>query len=261
MGQSHLINTLPLWAVYLLTGGLGLLSVELGFWSGKYWKERHPEEQESQIGPMIAATLGLWAFLLAFIVSNATNRFDARRALVVDEANAIGTTYLRAGYLAEPYASESRKLLRDYASQRLGLAELDTYTASRKSSEDIQGRLWALAQQVAVTQPPNPVIAIYINSLNETIDLHTKRITALTVGRIPFTIYAGMYMVAVLGLLMLGFQSGITGTRDLIVTIVLIMIFSGIMLLIIDLDRPWGGLLRISTQPIQDLISGFSSIK
>ncbi len=97
MERMHLLDYLPLWVIYLLTVGLGLLAEELGFHLGKYWKARHPDEQESHIGAMIAASLGLWAFLLAFLVGIAANRFDARRELVVEEANSIGTTYLRAG--------------------------------------------------------------------------------------------------------------------------------------------------------------------
>jgi hypothetical protein len=261
MAQLHIIDAMPLWVVYLVTIGLSLLAEEVGFRLGKIWKKRHPQENESQIGPMIAATLGLWAFLLAFLVSNAANRFDARRALVVDEANSIGTTYLRAGYLPEPYSSESRALLEEYANERLRLVELDSFFPARQRLEEIQVSLWGMAEELAESQPPNPVLALYIDALNQTIDLHTDRITAITVGRVPFTIYAGMYLVAIFGLLMLGFQSGIGGYRDLFATIVLIMIFSGIMLLIIDLDRPWGGLLRVSQQPMQDLINSFSGFK
>jgi hypothetical protein len=261
MGQTHLFDNLPLWAVYLLTIGLGLLAVELGFRFGKYWKERHPDEQESHIGAMIAATLGLWAFLLAFLVGIATNRYDARRALVLDEANSIGTTYLRAGYLPEPDASQSRELLREYAGERLKLVELNTHTAARQRSEEIHSLLWAIAQELAVTQPANELLALYVDSLNQTIDLHSSRVTALTAARIPFTIYIGMYMVAMLGLLMLGFQSGINGKRNLIVTLVLILIFSGVMLLIIDMDRSWEGLLRVSQQPMIDVINSFTNFK
>ena len=261
MDRMTLLDNLPLWAVYLLTLGFGLLAVELGFRLGKYWKKGHPDEHESHISPMIAATLGLWAFLLAFLVGIVNNRFDARRELVVEEANSIGTTYLRAGYLSEPYASQSRELLREYAGERLKLVELKTYTAARQRSEEIQPILWAIAQNLAVTQPANPVLALYIDSLNQTIDLHTSRVTALNLARIPSTLYIGMYVIATLGLMMLGFQSGISGKRNLIVTVILIFIFSTIMLLIVDLDRSWGGLLRVSQQPMIDLINSFSSYK
>ncbi len=182
-------------------------------------------------------------------------------ALVVEEANSIGTTYLRAGYLPEPYASQSRELLREYAGERLNLVELTTHAAARQRSEEIQPLLWAMAQKLATTQPANPVLALYIDSLNQTIDLHTSRVTALTTARIPFTIYVGMYLVALLGLAMLGFQSGINGKRNLLVTLVLILVFSSVMLLIIDLDRSWGGLIRVDQQPMIDLISSFASFE
>ena len=259
MDQMHLLDYLPIWIVYLLTIGLGLFAVELGFRLGSYWKQRHPEEQESHIGAMIYATFSLWAFLLAFLVGISVNRFDERRMLVIEEANSIGTTYLRAGYLPEPYADQSRVLLREYADERLKIVEVNTYTAARERSEEIQPKLWAIAQILASAQPEKPVLALYIESLNQIIDLHSLRMTALTSARIPFTIYIGMYLVAMLGLIMLGFQSGISGTRDLIVTIVLILIFSSVMLLIIDLDRPWGGLLRVNQQPMINLIRSFAN--
>ena len=261
MKQMDIIDFLPLWIVYLLTVVLGLLAVEVGFRLGGYWKKIHPDEQEGHIGTMIAATLGLWAFLLAFFVGIATNRFDARRELVLAEANSIGTTYLRAGYLPEPYAGRSRELLREYAGERLKLVELDTYLAARQRSEEIQPQLWAMAQELAAGQPANPVLALYVDALNQTIDLHTSRITALTSARIPFTIYVGMYLVGMLGLMMLGFQSGVNGKRDMIVTLVLILIFTSVMVLVIDLDRPWGGLLRVNQQPMIDLVNSFASFK
>lgn len=261
MERMHLLDYFPVWAIYILTVGLGLLAVELGYRLGKYWKREHPEEHESHIGAMIGATLGLWAFLLAFLVGIATNRYDARRELVVSEANSIGTTYLRAGYLPEPYAAQSRALLREYAGERLKLVELDTHIAARQRSEEIHPLLWGMAQELATTRPPDPLMSAYITTMNETIDLHTSRIAALTVARLPFTIYMGIYLVAILGLLMLGFQSGISGTRDLIVTLVLILIFSGVMLVIIDMDRSWGGFIRVNQQPMIDLIEGFDNFK
>jgi hypothetical protein len=114
---------------------------------------------------------------------------------------------------------------------------------------------------MAISQPANPVLALYVSSLNEVIDLHESRLTALSSARIPFSIYFSLYVVAMLGLLMLGFQSGIAGQRDLIVTVTLILVFTSVMLLIIDLDRSWGGMLRVNQQPMKDLISSFANYR
>jgi hypothetical protein len=250
-----------MWAVFVLTVAIGLLAVEVGFRLGKYWKKRHPEEQESHIGAMIGSTLGLWAFLLAFLVGIAINRYDLRREVVVNEANAIGTTWLRAGYLPEPYGSQSQALLREYAGERLRLAVFETHTSGRERSEAIHAELWALVEQMAANETPDQFKGLYVSALNETIDMHTIRIAAITTARVPYTLYIAMYLVAVLAMLMLGFHGGISGQRDWIVTIVLVVIFSLVMLLIIDLDRSWAGFLRTSQQPMIDLLRGFDGFK
>jgi hypothetical protein len=202
----------------------------------------------------------LWAFLLAFLVGIASNRFDERRALVINEANSIGTTYLRAGFLPEPYASQARELLREYAALRLKLVELETNQAAKIRSQTIHQELWKIAEEQTKINR-DAVTVSFINTLNETIDLHSSRVTALEAARMPFTIYIGIYLVAVLGLSMLGFQSGLNGTRNFVVTLVLILIFSLVLLVIIDLDRSWGGFLRVNQQPIKDLIISLESLR
>jgi hypothetical protein len=259
MTRIHFLDYLPMWSIYLLTVGVGLLAEEAGYQVGKFWKKRHSDENDSNIGAMLGATLGLWAFLLATLVGIANNRYEDRRSLVLDEANAIGTTYLRAGYLPEPYSSESRQLLQEYASERLKFVELDTHQAARQRSEEIQPMLWAMVEDMVLTQQWNTSYNLSIDSLNQTIDLHESRLNALAIVRIPATIYISMYVVACLGLFMLGFQCGINGKRNWIVALALILIFSGVMWLIVDLDRPWGGLLRVNQQPIIDLINSLGN--
>lgn len=259
--NKHILDAFPIWAVFLITVLLGLLMVELGYRMGVYWKKKHPDEDNEDIGGMIGATLGLWAFLLAFLVGIAVSRYDNRRGLVLAEVNAIGTTYLRAGYLPEPNSSETRALLREYTGLRPLLANADTAIEANASAAAIHPKLWAQIEDLAVEQPQNQQLAIYIESLNQVIDLHTSRVVAGTVGRVPYTLYMVMYLVAVIALLMLGFQSGINGKRDVLVTFALILVFSGVMWLIVDLDRPWDGLLTVSQQPFLDLLESFASFK
>ena len=110
-----------MWAIYILTVIILFLAAEAGFRSGKYIQKRWPDKSEAGVGVMVGAALALLGLLLAFVSSIAIGNFNHRRQLVVSEANAIGTTYLRAGYLADPYGVESRKLLREYVNlQRKG---------------------------------------------------------------------------------------------------------------------------------------------
>lgn len=101
MPSSGPLDALPLWGLFLAILLLVLLSVEGGYRLGKYRRSRSEEEKEAPVGAMVGATLGLLAFLLAFTFGLAATRFDTRRQVLLDEANAIGTTYLRAGMLPD----------------------------------------------------------------------------------------------------------------------------------------------------------------
>jgi hypothetical protein len=175
MEQAGPLDLLPLPAIYLLTSLLALLAVEAGFRLAKHRSHRELHEKEGSTGAMVGATLGLLAFLLAFTFGLAASRFDARKAFVVDEANAIGTTYQRAALLSEPQRSQIRGLLREYVSVRLQLVHPERVERSLRRSDELHASLWSQAV-AAVEHDHGPLIALFIGSLNEMMDLHTKRL-------------------------------------------------------------------------------------
>src|SRR4051794_40948932 len=117
MSSNEPLDVLPLWVLFISTLFLILLAEEGGYRLGKYRGSR-AQEKEAPVGEMVVAMLGLLAFILAFTFGLAAARFDTRRQILLDEANAIGTTYLRAGMLPER-RGEIRALLRDYVDTRL----------------------------------------------------------------------------------------------------------------------------------------------
>src|SRR5215472_5895730 len=147
MQGSGPIDLLPLWALFVCILLVVLLSVELGYRLGKYRRSRHEEEKEAPLGTMVGATLGLLAFILAFTFGLAAARFDTRRQVLLDEANAIGTTYLRAGMLPER-GEEVRRLLRDYVAARLEAVESGKVAEGIRRSENIQQQVWTEAETV-----------------------------------------------------------------------------------------------------------------
>jgi hypothetical protein len=194
----------------------------------------------------------LLAFLLAFTFGLAASRFDTRRTLVLDEANAIGTTYLRAALLPEPHRTEIRTLLRDYVDLRLEAVQPGMTVPAQARSEEVQGRLWKQAVIVA-EKKPTPITGLFIQSLNEVIDLHAKRVTLGMRNRIPITIWGALYFTAMLAMTGLGYFAGLTSTTRSLAALALVVTFSGILWLIADLDRPQEGLLRVSQQALIDL--------
>jgi hypothetical protein len=218
---------------------IALLMAEVGYRLGGWWNKRSGEDKtnkEGVVGALVGATLAMLAFLIVFINGFAADRFDRRRQLVLEEANAIGTTYLRAGFLDEPYRTRDRQLLIEYVDSRLAATDRSRFAVERAHSEQIHSQLWADAE-AAVKANSNAVTALYVETLNDVIDIHENRITAAS-ARVPFTIWIVIYFVALLAMLMVGFNNGLLGSRSLFPLVVLVLIFSAVILLIVDLDRP-----------------------
>jgi hypothetical protein len=241
-----------LWGLFVAILVVVLLSVECGYRLGKYRRKRHEQEKEAPIGTMVGATLGLLAFILAFTFGLAAARFDARRQVLLDEANAIGTTYLRAGMLPER-GEQIRALLRDYVGARLDAVRLGNAAEGIRQSAKIQEQLWAEAEIVAEKNPNSIVVGLFVQSLNEVIDLHAKRVQAGLRSRIPGAIWVGLFAVAALSLAAMGYHAGLAGTLRSLAVVAVAVAFSVVIELIADLDRPREGVLRISQQALIDV--------
>ncbi|MFZ1865424.1 MAG: hypothetical protein WAU39_14455 [Polyangiales bacterium] len=188
------------------------------------------------------------------------SRYDARKQLLLEEANSIGTTYLRAGLLGEPYPNEVRALLREYVGLRLRLAnESDTLAHVLARSEEIQNRLWSQVEQMSASTPPSVLQVLFIQSLNDMIDLQTKRVAVGQQYRVPGTIWLALYLVAGLAMIAVGFHFAQSRHRQILVSLILALAFSSILVLIADLDRAAEGTVRVSQQPLIDLQQRFDT--
>lgn len=251
MQGTEPLDIVPLWALLVGMMIVVLLSVEGGYRLGQL-REQRTHEMETPVGEMVASTLALLAFILGFTFSLAASRFDAKRLLLLDEANAIGTTWLRAEMLPER-TREIRPLLRDYVDVRIEAATPGRLAAALRRSEDLQNRLWAITAPIARQHPDSVIVGLFVQSLNETIDLHAKRVNAAVRNRIPFAIWVALYGISVFSFAAMGYHSGLTGTSRSLVTIVVAFTFSVVIVLIADLDRSQEGLLKVSPQALIDL--------
>jgi hypothetical protein len=175
---------------------------------------------------------------------------------VIAEANAVGTTYLRAGFLDESQRSEVRALLREYVEMRLEVVTRpDLFEQARDRSEAIQAKLWQYAENLGRTAP-TPVAALFVSAVNQVIDLHTERMAAIN-NRFPVSNWLAIFTVAVLVLLVVGYNDGLSvgraDGRGRVAELVLLLVFASVLLLIIDLDRAGEGLLKVSQQAMIDL--------
>jgi hypothetical protein len=253
------LDRVPLWGLFAATVVLFLLCIEIGFQLGERKPRSSEELQRSQAGTIMGTTFALLAFILAFTFGAAASRFEARKQLVLDEANAIGTTYLRADFLPEPERAKIRKLLGEYVDSRLRGVQYMREGQSEKlaqevaRSEELQARLWSLAAPLA-EKGASPVLAgLFVQSLNELIDIHSKRLTTGLLNRIPRTIWIALYFVGILSMAVMGYHAGLSGMRSLLASLVLALTFFAVMLLIADLDRPGQSLFSVNQQVMIDL--------
>jgi protein-S-isoprenylcysteine O-methyltransferase Ste14 len=257
MSANGIIDALPLWTLGLITVVIVLLSVELGWRLGNRNRQRAEKEKDAPIGAVVGAALGLLAFLLAFTFGMAATRYDTRKSVVLQESNAIGTTYLRADFLPEPQRTETQDLLREYAALRVqGAATIMSLEGMSKAA-NLQDRLWAVA--ATVDKKADPVmVGLFIQSLNETIDLDAVRVAALR-NQVPDIIWYSLYLLIILTMATMGYQFGLSGIHSWAVTILLAFVFAVVVLLIADLDRPQQGLLQVSQQALMDLLGRIGS--
>jgi len=253
MSNSPILDSIPIWLVFLITAAIIVLSVETGYRVGIYRARKYEREREAPIDSMVGSTLGLLAFMLAFTFGMATTRYDARKAFVVDEANAIRAADLRAQLLKEPQRGGIRALLREYVDVRLeGVSQPEKLPQAIRRSEEIQQRLWSYLTTMGPEVPP-PDRAALAASLVDVINLHTKRLNAVTQNRIYGAIWLALYSLAVLAMGMLGYRAGMASRRSAIAITVLAFAFSAVLTLINDLDRPRQSLVGVSQQPIIEL--------
>lgn len=255
MFTTQLLDSLPILGVFVAFAIVSMLCYEGGFRVGRWWQDREPGEQEGPTGLLVGSILALLAFLLAVTMGMASDRFDARRGIVLDEANSIGTTYLRAGYLPEPASSEIRELLREYVPLRIVVTDVKAVqlAADIQRSQEILNELWAISEQVAETTDQGDLVSLYLDSLNQTIDLNETRITAGLYARVPETVLLLLVGGSALSLAMVGYSAGLTKRRSLLNAIVLVIALGAVITIVVDLDRPREGFIQVSQQPLIDL--------
>jgi hypothetical protein len=198
-------------------------------------------------GVLQTALLGVVGLLLAFGLSLAVSRYEDRRANIVNEANAIGTTYLRAQTLPEPIRSRSLDLLVRYTRTAIRLSDhvpgSDEADDDRAEEGRIERRLWTLAGEALDSAPTDSAPRLYVETLNEMIDGETVRVAALS-NRVPTAVLVLEVLGSALALGLLAAYLAIVGRGVLAVSLAAALV-AFLLLVTADLDRPTRGMIRI----------------
>ena len=253
------------WAAYGVGVVVVIAAAELGRSIGISWGRRQPQALSPDLTTLVGSALGLLALMIGFTFSIALSRFEARLSGVVSEANAIATTSLRARLLPEPHADEVKKLLHDYVQLRIYYVQLQidlgrarpsaiSFEQAIAHSNELQKELWQHAVAVSADDPRSRSVGLFIQSLNEMLDLQERRLAASR-NRVPGVVFFLLYAIAFVAIGLSGYAGGLSGDRKgrIPVAIVAVM-FGGVIAVVGDLDRSQGGFITVSQQAMEHLL-------
>jgi hypothetical protein len=240
------------WLIFIISSVIFFLATEVGFRVGHIRRSNADESTKSQITTFQGAILGLLALLLAFTIAMALSRIEGRKQMVVEEANAIGTAYLRAQLLPEPEKTEISGLLRQYVDIRLEGVRTGNLQNAITKSEKLHDQLWLQALAVGKKAPQPFPTGLFIQSLNEVIDIHSKRLKAI-MDQVPASMLLLLFTVAIFGMAAIGYGSGLGNGHFIISRLAMAVLIAMVMLAIIDLDQPQRGLIKVSQQSMMSL--------
>ena len=257
--SAEIYDTLPIWMIYIITIFILFLSFEIGYRISSNTEVRNDKMGFNSTGPMVSGLLGMLAFVLAFTFAMASSQHNLRKQYVIEEANIIGTAYLRADLLEKQDAIKIKELLKEYVDDRIHLIEsknLETANRIMKSAYEIQRKLWEKAI-ISMKNDPNISSMLFIESINQLIDSHTNRVTVGLHNRIPSTILYMLLIISSLTMITMGYQAKLSKSRRLIAVIPLLMAFSALTTLVIDLDRPQQGMITVGQESMKELQKSF----
>jgi hypothetical protein len=242
---------------------LGLTAACEGGYRFGLWRRSRISKAEDEVtstSTITAGMLALLAFLLGLTINFAQDRFEARRDMVRVEANAIGTAWLRAKLVGGPDGEALAARIADYAKTRLAFTRADYYgpIGRLEAQTDEQERtIWVLVTSVA-RKSPTPISATLINAVNDMIDAALSQRFAFEThvpGHMVLTLVSG----SLIAIAALGYQLGLVGYRQPVLTSLLLLMWTGGIVMTVDLNRPRLGNIRVETSPLEWTIEGFKA--
>lgn len=247
------LMSVTFWVELLVTSAILLVACELMYHVARRAEAPVAAARKPVVDAIQGAMLGLLALLLGFTFSIANERYASRKAIIVDEVNAIGTTYLRAKFLPAPHDTQTQNLLREYVALKLTMQTVPRGAPQLARVDALHAKLWEQARAMAAIDPRSQITSLFAVTLNEMIDMHTKRVNVNLYQRIPDEIRWLLYFAAILGFGIVGYASGHAARRSTTATVLLAVAVASVITFIVEFNRPGDPTVRIGLEPFQDL--------
>lgn len=252
------LDSFFVWGMFLATALASFLSLKIGFRLGRTG-ELPNRVQEALVRTMTGSAVGILTFMLVFTFWIASSHFNQAREAVLDEADAIGTTYMRADLLPEPFRMEIRNLLREYVDVRLAGAQSRDSDQAASRAEEVRRRIWSRTMAAREETKSSIFDEFLRRSLSKFIALHTRRVGVQKEFNIPTVVWVALYLIVSLTMTSVGFHAGMTDMSKAPVIPILVLLLSVLMFLIADLDTPRTGALRVNHWSLIELRNTMSA--
>lgn len=252
--MSSLITSMPIWLVFVASLLIGLLSAYLGAYYSYMREQRGTKERDPAGGVAVTAMLGLLAFMLGFTFSTTSSRYADRKTLVINQATAIGTCYLRAQFIPQKQSVASRQILSDYINMMLQTGRVSSVHASLRAVDSLNGQLWYHAASLAGDTMDSELRSLYIASVNQVLDVFTERKTVALIFRINNTIWTVLLLLYILSMIVVGAEAGTSKSRRIFYVPVMCAAFALVIALIAEMDSSTRrGRFSANLQPLIDI--------
>jgi hypothetical protein len=244
-----------------IVASLVVFAMAVSWFAGRSRGRRLREESQGQVAvsKFEDASLALLGWLLAFTFSMALGKHDQRRAMVVTDSNAIGDFYTCASLLKEPIRTKLRRVIHDYTSLRVELPrhryDEATFESALRQFQQMHNQMVELVSEAL--ENGTPIAVSLTDSLNAVTSSHAARLAAIR-DRMPTTIVALLLLSAVIAAMLVGREQGASGNADIAGTVCFILLVSFVIFVTLDLNQPDRGLITVSQEPMQRLLSTMS---
>ena len=247
----------PSLLISILLLGLLVASIEIGYRIGRTRASTCADSVKEHIRAIESAVLGLLALLLAFTFSLALQRFDSRSEAVVDEANAVGTAFLRAELLPPPFREEAKLAISSYLDIRVGEAQVFlSDQADRQVANEAAGAaqvtIWGIGMRASAADNASRSTLLFVQAVNELIDSFGRRNAALD-RHVPELVTLLLFATFLLAGAVMGYAAGVAAHRPSLAAYVLVGLMIVLVFVVLDLDRPRRGVIQVSHTSLTDL--------
>jgi hypothetical protein len=248
----------PIWAVGLAFIVILTTTLELSFRIGLKNREEWKDADSGGGAVVLTSMFALMGLVLAFTYSMGMNNYDANKKAVIMEANELSTAFLKANLVAEPGRTELKTKLLEYARTRNFRWGSHITNEERKMALritlDEQAELWLATTHVVDQGNRGPISSSLVAAINGVIDAHTVRLAAI-LDKLPGVVIWMLLFLAAASLGVAGYNAGIQGRMSRFRMTALTLVITGLMLIILDFDRPSDGLITVDGFSINNVIA------